>query len=204
MEKTSSKSPDFTPYTQASKIGCGIWFMQHLKSFNIIDNTDVENVSRDIELIQINFPCLNCRKHFNEFCTKNPPRIAKDADLKALEEKRTPENLARWLVDAHNAATRHKYERYAQFHDTKFRPNDVRFEDVRTLFKSFSQEPCTEDCDKPEAFKEVPTTVVKINQKQPSFKPKEEVVNWKAKSTSEAETTPTVRIRIVPASSTQT
>lgn len=199
MEKLSSKKPDFTPYTGAAGIGRGVWFMNHLKAFNIIDNIDVESVFRDINLTKDKFPCDNCRQHFQNFCKDYPPREAADLDLKDLSVNKRPENLARWLVDAHNAASQHKFERYPQFYDTKFRPNDVKYEHVREFFDTLGQQPCTSDCEKPDAFKEVPTKALKISQ--PVFRPKEGVAEWRPKSAPEVRPKPAsaLRIRIVPA-----
>lgn len=202
MEISSRKKTDFAPYTKATEIGRGTWFMNHLKSFNIIDAHDVESCLRDLALLKNKFPCHNCRKHFAEFHDAHPPRVAAEADLKALNRGERPEHLARWLVNAHNAANLHKFESYSQFHDTKFRPDDVKYEQVRDFFDSLGQEPCTGDCDKPDALRDganSSTSSVKIVP-GPTARVEAKVTEWKPKPTPK-ETKPAskagLRIRIV-------
>jgi len=143
MSKTAK--PDFTLYKNAARIGSGVWFMNHLKSFHIESEADILSLYRDITLLQVYFSCNTCKDHLNEYCKQHPPVDAMERDLDDFKNKKEPENLARWLVDAHNNAN---YQRFVSSGNS-FKPEDAKYEDVKEFFKMLGQTPCEKDCDKP-------------------------------------------------------
>ena len=191
---SSKKKPDFSIYMQATKIGSGVWFMLHLKSFNLITRDDVISLKKDIDLLRVKFSCNTCKNHLNEFFKQDPPEIAADDDIKDIEDHIRPENLARLLVEAHNNASQNKFEWMSQREELKFSPDPVRYEDVKEFFDNLGQLPCEKDCDKEifEPKKEIQST--KINTK-----PKEDPsLNWKRPTSPSAIVKkPPPRIRVV-------
>lgn len=172
---SNKKKPDFSIYMQATKIGSGVWFMLHLKSFNLIDKYDVISLKKDIDLLRIKFSCNTCKDHLNDFCKHNPPEIAADDDIKDIEDQVPPENLSRLLVDAHNNANQNKFEWMSQREELKFIPDQVRYEDVKEFFTKLGELPCTEDCDKEllEPKKEIQSTKIGTKSKL------DPALNWK-------------------------
>lgn len=142
---SKSMKPDFTLYKSAARIGSGVWFMNHLKSFHIESQADIESLHRDITLLQVYFSCNTCKDHFNEFCLKYPPIKAMDNDLNDFKNNVRPEHLARWLVSAHNNASSQRFASSGN----GFKPEDIKYEDVREFFDTLGQTPCEKDCDKP-------------------------------------------------------
>lgn len=142
---SKAENPDFTLYKNAARIGSGVWFMNHLKSFHIESEADILSLYRDITLLQIYFSCNTCREHLNEYCKLHPPADALSNDLDDFKNNKRPEYLARWLVDAHNNAS---YQRFLSLgNNFDFKP--VKYEDVRNFFDMLGQTPCEKDCDKP-------------------------------------------------------
>jgi hypothetical protein len=149
MENRGRKSSKFAAYDQAAVVGPGTWFTYHLKSFNLFTEARVISYLEDIDLLRLKFSCGNCRGHFNEFCEKYPPSEAAERDKADLSRKIRAENLARWTVDAHTAATENKLNWIAKELGTNaYAPDEVKYEDVRDYFDSLGQEPCVKDCHK--------------------------------------------------------
>lgn len=159
MSSLKNKKVDFTPYKNATRIGSGVWFMNHLKSFMIEKEEDITSLLRDINLLRMYFSCNTCKDHLNEYCKEHPPNPAAEEDIKDYREGKRPENLARWLVDAHNNASYQRYLTSGNYH----RPDDVKYEDVRDFFDTLGQIPCEKDCDKP---------ITKEPEKEPEENPK--------------------------------
>jgi hypothetical protein len=142
-----NKKPDFSRYKEASAIGTGIWFMEHLKTAKANTVEDINNIFSDILLLRAFFSCDVCKAHLNSFCVDHDPTQCRDDDIRDIQDGIRPENLGRWLVDAHNNATKNKYEKLSQINGVTFRPDDVKYEDVRDFMDSLGQEPCNKDCD---------------------------------------------------------
>ena len=147
-----SKKIDFSVYTKPSAIGPGVWYFQHLKSFSIEIEDDIRSLYSDIQLIRKRFSCTTCRNHFNEQCEEHDPKIEMESDIKDLKKGIQPEHLAKWLVNAHNNATKKKYERYSKSTGKVFKAEIVPYEQVKEFFtpvmkKGDSIVPCEGDCD---------------------------------------------------------
>lgn len=145
MNSHKTKKTDFTPYKNAVRIGSGVWFVNHLKSFKIEKEEDINSLLRDINLLRLYFSCNTCKDHLNEYCREHPPNPLAEEDIKDYRAGKRPENLARWLVNAHNNAN---YQRFLAS-GNYYRPDDVKYEDVRDFFDTLGQIPCERDCDKP-------------------------------------------------------
>lgn len=141
------RKPDFSRYKQASAIGTGIWFIEHLKAAKANTVEDINNIFADIFLLRAFFSCDVCKAHLNSFCKDHDPTPYRDEDILDIRRGIRPENLGQWLVDAHNNATRNKYEKLSQINGVTFRPDDYKYADVRDFMDSLGQEPCQKDCD---------------------------------------------------------
>ncbi len=142
---------DFSSYGNPGVIGPGVWYLEHMKCENIESEFDIQSIGRDIELIRKNFSCSSCRVHFNEYCDENDPNIAMEKDIRDLKKGKKPEHLAKWFVEAHNNATKKRYERYTQTSGSRvFKAPVASYEDVSNYFTPISPKgdlkPC-EDCD---------------------------------------------------------
>src|SRR5438132_6466659 len=75
-------------------IGPGTWYMLHSQTAEANSNEDMLDCIKTIDRIKKLFPCLKCRKHFNEFCEKDPPQ----------RHIRDKEDLFKWTWRAHRNA----------------------------------------------------------------------------------------------------
>ena len=159
MSTFKTKKTDFSIYKNATKIGSGVWFVNHLKSFHIEKEEDIISLFRDISLLQIYFSCNTCKDHLNEFCKKFPPKEVADEDVKDFREGKRPENLAKWLVNAHNNASQERFLASG----ANFKPNDVKY-----FFDTLGQTPCEKDCDKPLSVESI--KIVEEIKKKPTLR----------------------------------
>ena len=138
-------SYDFTAYNNAAIIGPGVWLSLHLKASELRSSCDINSLFNDIDRIRRRFPCENCREHFNEFCQANDPEGPRRRDLTDLDRGVVPENLAKWLTDAHNSATRYKFSSGKV--KGRFRPDLIPYAAVRDHFNPKNIAPCQGDCE---------------------------------------------------------
>lgn len=149
---------DFITYKKPSSIGPGVWYSLHLMSFNLDDEDDIVALFNFIQLLRRKFECPSCRDHFNDFALKSDPKIAMENDIKDLNRGLTPEHLAKWLIEAHNGASRHKFAALSERTGQTFKPTSVSYADVKNFFTRDENEseeitPC-ENCSDTEEEKE--------------------------------------------------
>jgi hypothetical protein len=125
---------DFSAYKRPSSIGAGVWYTMHLMSFNLETEDDIISLYNLILLLLRKFQCTTCRGHFNDFAKINNPQIAMKNDIKDFKKKIKPENLAKWLVKAHNGATKHKFNTLSEKTGHTFNPMEMSYEDVKNFF----------------------------------------------------------------------
>jgi hypothetical protein len=170
MTTSMKKGPDFSIYMQATKIGSGVWFMNHLKSFKGLTSEErIKSLKEDIDLLRVYFSCGNCREHLNNFCKLHPPELAMEDDITDFRDNIRPENLAKWLVDAHNEASKEKFKWMSQREEIKFSPDIINYEDVRYFFDNLGQMPCEKDCDKLEVTVKTEIKSAKLVASKPNF-----------------------------------
>ena len=159
-----SKNADFSAYQRPSTIGSGTWYSAHLMSFNLETEEDIIALYNFIQLLRRKFECITCRDHFNDFAKINDPEIAMKKDVKDLKKKRTPENLAKWLVDAHNGATKHKFDTLGKKTGQTFKPTPMSYEKVKSFFVREELEftPC-ENCSDTEEDNFITSTPKQFN-----------------------------------------
>lgn len=135
---------DFSSYSKPSIIGPGTWYMLHLKASDIDSIEDIISLHGDIDRIRRRFSCENCRDHFNEFSQKYSPTVAMEKDVSDFRRNIKPEHLAKWIVMAHNGATKQNYTKRR----VSYRPDDYTYESVRDYFNPSGYKPCyDDDCD---------------------------------------------------------
>jgi hypothetical protein len=139
-----SQESDCSSYNSSITIGPGVWYGLHLEASEIKTKEDAISCFKSIDRIKRRFSCEVCRKHFEEECKKNSPKIAMVNDIKRLESDKQAKHLFIWLVNAHNQANINK------FNTNKIlgRPNKtqepvfVSVQTVRKYFDPFNITPC--------------------------------------------------------------
>jgi hypothetical protein len=75
-------------------IGPGIWYSIHILCANAKTQKEKEAVIKQIRIIQDNFPCQECKIHFETYLKNHPPEDS---------IKGGPESLFLWSVNFHNS-----------------------------------------------------------------------------------------------------
>jgi len=159
---------DFSTYTKPSAIGAGVWYLMHLKGENLESEQDIHSLYNDIQLLRKKFECKSCRGHFNDFAIDNDPENELKKDLKDFKKGIKPENLAKWLVSAHNGATKHKFDTMGKKIGQRFDPTVVLYKNVKNFFHKDDEveedEFCV-DCDKDQEETSFSTVTPYLTQK---------------------------------------
>jgi hypothetical protein len=133
-------------YKKPNIVGPGIWYSIHVLVENACttrDPNDFNLAYKYIITIKDNFPCLKCKKHFEDYFKEHSPEGFKAlySDGKMIENPKY-EFLSKWAYNLHNnvnAITESK--------------NSVSYEEVIEFFRDI--EACTEsDCNEGDSHSE--------------------------------------------------
>jgi hypothetical protein len=97
-------------------IGPGIWYIIHLKGMIAKDISTKVSFIKLINELSVNFPCLKCRNHINEYLEHNPITLA------TLNE---PEGLFKWSWEFHNAVNKRLGKNIIDYQSAKRLDSDI-------------------------------------------------------------------------------
>ncbi len=138
-------------------IGPGVWFKMHLKGYEAVDDTRIEEFMDDIYLLAIKFPCKKCRKHINKYIEDHPF----DDLINLTNDDNRRIGMFKWAWLFHNAV------------NTRIKKPLVDWETAWGMY-DHEIEACSKNCnevddvDEGDQSDQNPTNQIQTNQNQPN------------------------------------
>jgi hypothetical protein len=119
-------------------VGPGIWYKMHLDAAWADTDDKKRVVIEQIKYLQSNFPCGECKEHFENYIRTHPLELTLG---------KSPESLFLWTFNFHNAVNH------------RLKKPQVSYDDAKKIFYNNS-EFCASDCTKEEKKSKTPPRLI--------------------------------------------